>query len=149
MRVPEIVYQLARSPQSTGPMLELFAARAFSAVASTTVSALINGPPKDRVLVLTNVTVDLNPGATQAITRVVISARTPALFVYAIAQIGFDAVADLRTGFNWQGEVAIGGPGVDIRSIIVDCVFDAGVNTNGVTANAFGYVIPRGNIAPF
>jgi len=149
MRLPELLYQLARSPASTGPLIELFARRRAQGDTSASVNAPMTGAAKDRVLVLTNVSVDLNPGATQAVERVVISAITPGGLTFAIAQVGFVAVADLRTGFDWQGEVAVGGSGVDETSIIVDAVFDAGVNLNTVVANVYGYVIPRGNIAPF
>ena len=149
MRFPEFLFRLARAPEATGPLIELFAFRVVRASTSTGFGVNIPGPAKDRVIVVTNVSCEVNPGATQAITRIVISGQTPGGLVFQIAQVGFTAVADFRTGFDWQGEVAIGGAGVDGNVIIVDSVWDAGVNANSLIASVFGYVIPRGNIAPF
>jgi len=149
MRVPDLLYRLARAPGSLGPLIELFTKRVDASASSTTVSSNLTGLAKDKILVITNITADLDPGATQAVIRVVIQARTPAGVTFAIAQRGFAAVADLRSGFDWQGEVALGGRGVDVASIFLDGVFDAGVNANATTLSVFGYVIPRGNVAPF
>ncbi len=149
MRVPEIVYRLARAPASSGPLFELFSRRESASASSTAVSNVITGPPKDKVLVVTNMTVDMDPGAAQSVIRVVFSGVTPGGLVFQIAQVGLVAVADLRTGFDWQGEVAIGGGGIDNTILIADTVYSAGVAANATVLSVFGYVIPRGNIAPF
>jgi len=146
---PELLFRLARAPASSGPLIELFSVRASSAGAAASHSAPLTGVAKDKVIILQNLSVDMSPGATQAFVRVVFSGRTPAGAIFTIAQRGFTAVADLRSGFDWSGEVAIGGGGVTFASILIDVVFDAGVASNAITSNAFGYVIPRGNIAPF
>jgi len=149
VRVPEIVYRLARSPGSTGPMIELFSVRGTNSAASTSVSVSLNGPAKDKTLIVTNLSVDINPGALQQIIRMVISGRTPGGVIFGIQQQGFTEVDDFRTGMNWQGEVAIGGGGIARSILIFDSVFDGGANANAITVSAFGYIIPRGNIAPF
>lgn len=149
MRFPELVYQLAQSPASTGPLLELFARRVRVADTSASIPVSINGPAKDKVLVVTNIAVDFSPGAAQQIIRGVFSGRTPGGVIWSLQELGFVEVDGFRTGMSWQGEVAIGGGGVDRSIIIVDGVFDGGVQTNTVTVGVAGYVIPRGNIAPF
>lgn len=149
MRFPELTYLLARDPASSGPLLELFSARATNSASSASVSVSFNGPAKDKVLIVTNISIDLNAGTVQQILRCVISGRTPGGVIWGIHQEGFTEVDAFRTGMNWQGEVAIGGGGVDRSIIIVDSVFDGGANANALTAGVFGYIIPRGNIAPF
>ena len=149
MQPTDVLFRLQRPPASSGPLIELYSRRLVASASSTAVGSSVAGVAKDRVLILTNVSIDLDPGATQAVVRCVISGRTPGGVTFAIAQTGFVAVADLRTGFNWAGEVMIGGSGVDNAIVIVDAVYDAGVAANIITINVFGYVVPRGNIAPF
>ena len=112
-------------------------------------SVSINGPAKDKVLIVTNVSVDLDPGALQQIVRCVLSGRTPGGVIWGIHQEGFTEVDAFRTGMNWQGEVAIGGGGVDRSILIIDSVWDGGANANALTVGVFGYIVPRGNVAPF
>jgi len=145
--VPDILYRLARAPASTGPLIELFSVRATASSAATTVSANLAGVPIDKILILTNLSIDLAPGAAQSVIRTVLSGQTPGGLIWTIAQLGFVAVADFRQGFNWQGEIAIGG-GTG-AALLSDSVFSAGVAANAVTLNAFGYVIPKANVAPF
>jgi len=149
VRVPEIVYRLARDPASSGPLMELFSRRAITTASSASISVSINGPAKDKILVVTNISLDINPGALQQITRAVISGRTPGGVIWLLHSEGFTEVDDFRTGMNWTGEVMIGGGGVDRSILIIDSVFDGGANANAVTVGVFGYIIPRGNIAPF
>jgi len=99
--------------------------------------------------VLTNMALDVVVGATQASNRVTFTGFTPSGLAFGIFREGFAEVADLRRGFNWQGEVMIGGGGIDERILSMSCVYSAGVAANSFTIGIFGYVIPRGNIAPF
>ena len=150
MRFPEFLFRLARAPESTGPLVELFARSAdITSNFATSLNLGVNGPAKDKVLVVTNMTVDINPGAAQQILRCVISGQTPGGLIWGIHQEGFTEVDAFRTAMNWAGEVAIGGGGVDRSIVIFDAVFDGNVNNNAITVGVFGYVIPRGNIAPF
>lgn len=149
MRLPEILFRLSRAPGSAGPLIELFSRRLVATASSTAVTASLAGPAKDKILVLTNATLGVDPGAAQAFTLLKISGRTPGGLTFQIIEEGQAAVADLRDGLNWEGEIMIGGSGVENTSIIGEGVFDAGVASNKIVLSVFGYVIPRGNIAPF
>jgi len=149
VRIPELLYQLAREPASSGPLIELFTRRQVDSATNVNVTSVITGPPKDRLLILTNISIDLNPGLTQAVIRAVFNGITPAGVTFGIRETGFTAVADFRQGFSWQGEVAVGGGGVNSNILTILSVFDAGVAENFVAVSVFGYVVPRGNIAPF
>lgn len=149
MRVPDILYRLSRAPGALGPLVELFVRRQETSASATSVSSAITGVPKDKILIVTNLSMDLSPGAAQQIIRCVMSGRTPGGQVFAIKQLGFTEVDAFRTGMNWQGEVSIGGGGTDASILLFDSVWDGGANANQQVVSVFGYVIPRGNVAPF
>jgi len=149
VKPPDITYRLARPPASSGPLIELFTAHLGASGTSAGLQVLIPGIAMDRVLVLTNVAVVAAPGLTQAPLRIVVEGRTPSGVQFGITRQSVAAVADLRHDLNWSGEVMIGGGGTDTNIIICDTTFDAGVASNSMVISAFGYVIPRGNIAPF
>jgi len=149
VRVPEIVYRLARAPASSGPLLELFSRFDVASATATSVTLTFNGPQKDRLLILTNISLESLPGATQAATRINVTVTTPAGLGYTVALANFLVDADERQSLNWQGELMVGGGGTDSAIITFTGNYDAGVASNQIQVGLFGYVIPRGNVAPF
>jgi len=149
MRAPGITYRFNVPTDVAGPTLELFSRNANNADTAVSVAVNLPGVAKDRILFLTNIIMDLIPGATQAVTRASIVITTPAMLAFQISNDAFPVVADLRRGHLWTGDVAVGGGGVEVTTISMTGTFDAGVASNTVSVGVFGYVIPRGNIAPY
>lgn len=149
MRPPEITYRFSVPSDTAGPTLELYTRNLLVSASAASVTTPLNGPAKDRTLVLTNVSVQAVPGATQSADRMRISITTPGGAGVDLATFNPTAVADIRRDLNWTGEVMIGGAGMDNQIIEANCVFSAGVAANILVINVCGYVIPRGNIAPF
>jgi len=149
MRAPDITYRFSLPIATSGPTLELFAKRTAFSNTNANIVANITGPAKDRIFVLTNLNLELIPGATQSVVRGRVDGRTPGGLVFSIANIHFAGTADERQEINWQGEIYIGGAGMDIEILLGAAQFSAGVASNTIEISAAGFVIPRGNVAPY
>jgi len=149
MRLPELCYRFLYPKDTSGPTFELDPMQLDTAAAAASQTITFTGPAKDRVFVLTNVQMDLTPGATQSAIRALLSGITPGGLAFNIVQESFLVDADERRQLNWQGEVMIGGSGVENTILTAIGQFSAGVASNALGVAVFGYVIPRGNIAPF
>lgn len=149
MRAPEISYRFTTAVNTAGPTLELFSRSVTVAAADNEFTADITGPGVDRILCLTNIAVEAIPGGALSVTRMRINAFTPGGLEFAIATDAVPAVASLRQELNWQGEVYIGGAGVTTRILAASVVFSANTSTNNIRISVFGFIIPKGNIAPY
>jgi len=149
MRAPDITYRFSVPSDTGGPTLELYSRTLTVTASSAEFTATLTGPAKDRALIVTNLNVQAGPGATQSVTRLSLVGSTPAGASVAIETDMPTAVADIRRNLNWQGEVMIGGGGVANVILTASVVFSAGVAANFIVISAYGYVIPRGNIAPY
>lgn len=116
---------------------------------ATTLTMSLSGIPQDRMLMLANVTIDAVPGATQAVTQILLQIETHAALQSAIARERFVVAADVDRTLNWQGQVFVLGQGAGNDSVIASISFDAGVNANVARASFSGVIVPRGNIAAF
>lgn len=149
MRAPELTYRYIYRIDTAGPTFEVLA-RVFNASgAATLVSINLTGVPKNKVLVLTNVTALSNPGATQAVTAITISMFTSAAAQVNVVQETFPVDADENQTLNWQGEIFIPGRGGTFPSVGMSSSYDAGVASNICGFALQGVIIPRGNIATF
>lgn len=149
MRIPDIAYRFSTAVDTSGPTVELFSRFQSVSASAAAVAVSILGIGMDRVLILTNIAVDLIPGATQGVLRLNVVANTPADLAFTITTEVFPGTADLRGAHVWDGEVMVGGGGVAEEIVNVAATFSAGVAANIAAVGLFGYVIPRGNVAPY
>lgn len=149
MFVPEISYRYIYPKDVAGPTFEILSRLIVTSIANATATAVIQGIPKDRILVLANVSVEIVPGATQAATAARVRAFTSAAAAFLIEHNVYPATADAIEVLNWTGSIFIPGRGEDETTVEVSAFFDAGVNANVTTVGVHGIVIPRGNSAAF
>lgn len=148
MKAPDHTYRFLYPKDVSGSTLETFYRKQSQTILGDT-SFTINGVSKDRILVLSNIIVELIPGLGQSATRLLVLLSPPGGITFNIIVDDYPIVADLDRAFNWAGEVFCIGGGVETPILQFNCSFDAaGVNNIG-TATVCGYVIPRGNVAPF
>jgi len=150
MRAPDVTYRYLYPKDVSGPTFEILS-RSFSsgATAAATITETLTGVPLDRILVLTNATIEGLPGAAQTIDEMVIQGTTQAGLTYNIAVARPLLAATEGATLNWAGEVYIQGGGAGSATIRLSCVFNAGVAANSLFASLSGIVIPRGNAGPF
>jgi len=149
VRTPEITYRYIYAIDVAGPTFEVVS-RGLTVSASNAIAAInFEGVPSNKVLVLTNVTMHGNPGATQACIALTLSMRTSANAEINVMQETFPVDADENQTLNWQGELYIPGRGDGNPSVGFTSVYDAGVNANVGNFALQGVIIPRGNVATF
>ena len=148
MFIPDIAYQFT-SKDLTSVFAEILhrGEQVSSTVNSITIS--LTGIPQDRMLMLSNIAADGVPGATQAVTMILMEVVTHTGLQSALARDRFAGTADLGRTLNWQGQIYVLGQGAGNASALVQVVFDASVNSNTARAAFSGVVVPRGNIAVF
>lgn len=149
MRAPDITYRYVYPRDIAGPTFEVLARSFFLSSAATNVSQSLSLINKDKIFVLNNIAIQADPGATQALLDLRVSAFTPAGAEWNIIRFRAAATADLIESFNWSGEVYVLGREPGIVNVRVVGLFDAGVNANNVDVSLHGIVIPRGNSANF
>lgn len=99
--------------------------------------------PDGRVLILESASVEADPGAAHACTRIRIVATTPVVNLdFVIAQATFAVTANLTQSLNWSGSLLIP-PGWSVRML---GVFDAAVAANQIQGYSLGMLLPVGNI---
>jgi len=149
MRIPEIAYRYLYPIDVASPTLELVTRELSSTLTNALVELSLTGIPTNKILVLSNVTLLADPGATQSVTFLEVAAFTGAGARFLIAQERPVAVADQNRVLNWQGECWIPGRGDAAISVTVGAGFSAGVAGNNLVLGLFGSIIPRGNMAMF
>lgn len=138
-----------RDTDVSGPTALILSRHFQLSAGATLLEFFFSDLPKDRVLVLSNVSLLAAPGATQAGRAMSIQAFSQGVENFNIDQRIPLFVADINQVLNWQGEVYIqgGGPGTDTLRIFT--VFSAGANANAITVGVHGMIIPRGNLGGF
>ncbi len=149
MRAPGITYSFANRKDVSGPTMEVLSTNEFLINNSTSQFIRLADLPKDRALVLTNVSITGEPGLAQFVTQIFLQGRTATELFFEIARLGFAPEVDRIHNLNWEGEVFILGGGDGSVQLSADVLYDAGVATNRMEASFHGIIIPRGNIAPF
>ncbi len=149
MRAPEISYRYLRDIDTAGPTFEMVSRELSGAATSVTVAVTLMGIPKNKILVLANVTALAQPGATQACTHIQLAGFTAAGQRLLIMQERFVVAADVEQTLNWSGEVWLPGRGPDAITVEIEAVFDAGVASNTNFSGLYGIISPRGNASAF
>jgi len=149
VRVPNICYRFIYAIDVAGPTFEAIARTLTVADTATIVAINLTGIPKNKVLVLSNVTCFANPGATQGVTAITVSMRGAQGAEVNVASEQFVVVADQNQRLNGQGEIYIPGRGEGNASVGFSAQFDAGVASNQGIFHLNGVIIPRGNVATF
>lgn len=149
MRAPGITYQFVREKDTAGPSFEIINRTDQESGSNNPIELFFTDLPKDRILVLTNVTIDANPGATQFVTDLLINGRTGTGTEFGIARATPVFNADENHSLNWSGSVYIMGNAAGEVSLRFAAFFNATAAANAFTAAFSGIVIPRGNAALF
>jgi len=149
VRAPENTYIFTSPTDVAGPTLGILS-RHFQVSASTTLHVFtFSELAKDRILVLNNVTVAADPGATQVVLALAVEGITQAGLNFSIALKRTEEVADQQEALNWSGEVWIQGAGVGNDSLRITALYDVGTNSNAMLLGFAGLVIPHGNASAF
>lgn len=149
MLAPDLAYAFRQPKDVSGPTLEVLTRQQSSSATATTVTTTIMGVPQDRILILSNVSVRGDPGATQACVAIEVRGFTAAGLLFDIITSNPAIVADLTQVLNWQGQVFLLGRGIGETIVEVNCFYDAGVNANANRVGFHGAVIPRANVSPY
>lgn len=149
MQVPEITYRYIYPRDVAGPTFEVLS-RQLSLVASASpLEVNVIGIPKDKIFVLTNFSMEGNPGSTQACVLLQVRGLTQAGTDFHVNTANFAVTADLTQNAVWQGGVYLQGRGEDQNSVRFLAFFDATTNGNTLGVGVQGIVIPRGNYSAF
>jgi len=150
MRFPGIAYSFMRGTDVSGPTALILSRHfQFSGGGLTVIEFFFSDLAKDRVLVLTNVDVESDPGNTQHVIRMKLQALAQGEENFTIKALNFVPAADEIKNLEWQGEIYIqgGGPGKDTVRVFTQ--FNTAVNANSMTVGLHGIIIPRGNLGGF
>lgn len=129
--------------------MEVLSRLATPAATATTVEFTFTDLAKDRMLILSNIAIRADPGATQALTSLQVFGFTPGRLEFDIVRLNPVITADLTQDLNWQGQVYLLGGGTPSNTLRFRAGFDAGVNSNALRIGFHGIVVPRANVAPF
>lgn len=149
MLAPDLTYSFRQPKDTSGPTFEVFSRILDLTDTAASIINTLTDLPKDRLLVLANVSVLAIPGATQSLSNIIVSTTTAAGLTVEIVRETPVAVADQNRSLSWQGEVFVLGGGLDTIFLTVSGTFSAGVNANRILAGVHGVVIPRANASPF
>jgi len=149
MRFPGIAYSFMRGTDVAGPTA-LIVSRAFSVSTSAALlEFFFSELDKDRVLVLTNVSVVARPGTGQNVVEIAVQGVSQGELIFDISREEPRLSNDQETTLNWDGEVYIQGGGDSTDTVRVFVLFNSPTNANTMTVGLHGIVIPRGNLGGF
>jgi len=149
VQAPGITYRYIYPKDVAGPTFEILSREFNTATTAANITQTLQGIPKDKVFVLTNITAQLSPGATQSVVRMRIQGFTGAGATFDIFALNPLGSADEEHIGVWQGSVYLPGRGENLDTVAMIANFSAGVNANGATFALHGIVIPRGNSSAF
>jgi len=149
MRAPEIAYRYLRAIDTAGPTFEMVSRDLNNAGSATEVTVTLTGVPKNKILVLSNISAIALPGATFSVVALQLAGFTGAGARLLIQQERFPADADETKTLNWQGEIWLPGRGTGEISVEVEGTFSSGAASNSIFIGLFGVIIPRGNASAF
>lgn len=147
-RFPGIAYSFARPTDTSGPTALILSRHLQLSAGQALIELLFTDLAKDRVLVLTNATIQAIPGATQTVLQMKLQAFSQGVENVNIEQQNFTG-ADINRQLNWQGEFYIQGGGPGTSTVRTFGFFDAFAAANVVTVGIHGIIIPRGNLGGF
>jgi len=148
MRAPPQTYQMGEA-SFRSPTLELISRDISETASATSVVSSFSELAVDRLLILTNISGKLEPGATQGTTGLIVQGFTGAGAPFNVLRLVFPGTADLDEAFNWQGEVMMRGRGRAMVTFRGTAAFSAGVAANQLEMYFSGYIIPRANVAEY
>jgi len=146
---PEIAYRYIYPKDIAGPTFEILSRLLSTTGAATTLEVNITGIPKDRVLVLGNVTIEGGPGGALVCTALDLRGVTGAGLDFPIKQVTTQLGNSLDQNLIWTGSIFIPGSGEGNNSLRARAFFSAATSTNSLSVGVHGVVIPRGNSAAF
>ena len=149
MRFPSIAYSFARPTDVSGPTALIFSRHLQISTGDVVLDQLFSDLPKDRILVLTNVSMRADPGPTQIVILMAVQAISQGVLNFTIAAKQTKQIATQNEDLNWQGEVYIQGGGPNTDTLRFHTQFNSGANANLMTIGVHGIIIPRGNMGGF
>lgn len=149
MRAPDITYGYTAPTDTAGPTFEVVARTIQLSSGALTIDFNELQLPKDRIFVLTNVSMHASPGATQSVALMFVQIRTQTGVLIDIAREDFVLLANQFQNLNWDGEVYVQGGGPPASSLRLFGQFNADANANLLVASYTGIVIPHGNAGAF
>lgn len=149
MLTPDFTYSFRQPKDVTGPTFEPLYRQDDQSTAATILDFVLVDLAKDRMLVLSNLTLRARPGAGNTVTSVQLVAFTAARLEFDIARLTPVQAADQDITLNWQGQVFIMGGGANSNLLRARAIFDLGVVPNQMRVGIHGVVIPRANAAAF
>ena len=149
MRTPEITYSYASPVDTAGLTFEILTRQLSVSQGTNPIVFSLDGIPKGRILVITNIALAAHPGATQNIVEMKIQGVTQDGMIFNIATDVFVHAANEEHSLNWDGAIYIQGGGEDRDSLRATALFNAGANANTATIGWHGIVIPHGNAGAF
>jgi len=149
MRPPPLTYIFTTPVDTAGATIEVVNRTVQISTSNQQLELLELTVPKDKIFILSNATLDCNPGAAQFTQELRIEGRTQTGFFFGIANQEFDPTVQDQASLNWSGEVWIHGGGQETTTLRFFARFDAGVAANFLRAEYSGFVIPRGNAGIF
>jgi len=149
VRAPDFTYRYLYPKDVAGPTLQLISRSFDDADTAVQIESSVTGIPEDTILVLTNVTIQATPGATQACNQLQFRTFTRAgLRVWGAFETPA-VVADKLESLTWSGEIWVPGSGAGNISVTLRSNFDAGAASNRMFSSINGYIIPKANVAIF
>ena len=149
MRAPGLTYAFTAPTDTAGPTLEIVNRTLQLSAGTVDIELLDLEVPKDRIFILSNVTIDSNPGAGQFTETIRIELRTQTGFLFGVANREFVQTVQDQADLNWSGEVWVPGGGQGTTTIRMFCRFSANANANFLRGEYSGFIIPRGNAGAF
>lgn len=149
MRFPGIAYSFQRPTDVNTPTALILSRHFQISTSSSLLEFLFSDLAKDRVLVLTNVSVIANPGGAQIVLELAIQAFSQGVENFNIDRREPAADPGINKVLNWQGEIYIQGGGPGTNTLRIFTFYDAPILANSMTVGVHGIIIPRGNLGGF
>lgn len=149
MRFPGIAYSFQRPTDVNTPTALILSRHFQVSTSSSILEFFFSNLAKDRVLVLTNVSVIANPGGAQIVVELAIQAFSQGVENFNIDRREPAADPGINKVLNWQGEIYIQGGGPDTDTLRIFTFYDSPVLANAMTVGVHGIIIPRGNLGGF
>ena len=145
MQIPELVYNFLSAKDVTDGSLQIVERDYANADAATTVDITALEVPGDKVFVLSNALLLVNPGSGQVARMGNVKAQLDPGSGHHIFDYGptvENTTADVQLNLDFSHHIWLP-PG---SQMLASGYFDAGVQNNNVNLYISGFYIPRGNI---
>ena len=149
MLAPNIAYSFALPKDVAGPTFEIVNRTVQLSTGLQFIELNELEVPKDRIFILSNVTVEANPGAAQIVQQISVELTTQTGLIIGIAEELPAAAAGQSFTLNWSGEIWNQGGGPEFRCLRFTSTYDLSAASNTMQCNYSGIIIPRGNAGAF